>query len=167
MGTINIESMSAEDQAILKQLEEKYSGGEAEVQEMHPEVKKALDDVKKAQDEVAELKKAIEIEKLTGIAKKYEVIGKKSDELAPKLYELKKAGEQHYNDYVALLDEQVTMAENGVFKEIGSNRNGGGNDLKGIVDGIMKAEPTLTREQAICKAFETNPGLDQFTAKNK
>ena len=171
MGVINIESMSAEDQAILKQLEEKYSTvektEEKPVEEMHPEVKKALDEVKKAQDEVAELKKAMEIQAMEVVAKQYEIIGKKADELAPKLYELKKAGEQHYNDYVALLDEQVAMANNGIFKEIGSNRSGGTSDLNGLVNEIMKSDSTLTREQAICKAFESNPNLDQFTGKLK
>ena len=160
MATINIEKMSAEDRATLEALEKKYAGTEAETQpEIHPDVQKAI-------DEVAELRKSLEIKDLANFAKKYEILGKKSDELAEKLYDLKKAGENHYNDYVALLDEQVQMQNSGIFKEIGSNR-AGGTDLDGTVAELMKSEPTLTREQAICKAFEINPNLDPFTGKAK
>lgn len=161
MATIDITKMSPEDKEILDQLAKKY--GEVEeapaAQEVHPDVKKAI-------DEVAELRKSLEIKELEGVAKKYEVIGKKAEELAPKLYELKKAGEQHYNDYVALLDEQVQMADSGIFKEIGSSRSGA-SDLEATVAELMKADCKLTRAQAVVKAFEMNPNLDPFSGKNK
>lgn len=162
---IDITKMSPEDQATLAALEKKYTGTEADTgsdgAEMHPEVKKAL-------DEVAELKKAMEIAELTNIAKKYEVIGKKADELAPKLYELKKAGEQHYNDYVALLDEQVQITNaSGVFKEYGSSRAAGASDLNGIVAELQKADPNMSYAEAVTKAYETHPNLDPFTGKLK
>lgn len=161
MDTIDITKMSPEDQAVLSALIAKYNPAEAPAQEMHPDVKKAL-------DEVADLRKSIEIGEMTAIAKKYEIIGKKADELGAKLYELKKAGEQHYNDYVALLDEQVKMQEStGLFKEYGTSRTGTPTDLDGMVAELRKADPNLTREQAICKAFETNPNLDPFTGKTK
>ena len=162
MATINIEKMSPEDRATLEALEKKYAGSEAEVTE-EPQVQP---DGQKAIDEVAELRKSLELRELEGFAKKYEVIGKKASELAPKLYDLKKAGEQHYNDYVALLDEQVQMAESGIFKEYGSSR-GGGTDLDGTVAEIMKSDPTLSRAQAVVKAYQTNPNLDPFTGKVK
>lgn len=39
-----------------------------------------------------------------------------------KLYDLKKAGGSVYDDYVTLLDENVTMLEkSGIFGEIGKN----------------------------------------------
>ncbi len=162
---IDIAKMSAEDQATLAALEKKYAGTDADTgsggAEMHPEVKKAL-------DEVAELKKAMEMNELTAVAKKYEAIGKKADELAGKLYELKKAGEQHYNDYVALLDEQLQITNaSGIFKEYGSNRASGASDLGGIVAEIQKADPKITYAEAVVKAYETNPNLDQYSGKRK
>lgn len=165
MDTIDITKMSPEDQAALNALIAKYNPehetNPAPAQEMHPDVKKAL-------DEVAELRKSMAIQEMTGIAKKYEIIGKNAEELGTKLYELKKAGEQHYNDYVALLDEQVKMQEStGLFKEYGTSRSGTPTDLDGMVAELRKADPNLTREDAICKAFEMNPNLDPFTGKSK
>lgn len=163
MDTIDITKMSPEDQAALNALIAKYNPEpeNTPAQEMHPDVKKAL-------DEVAELRKSMAIQEMTSIAKKYEIIGKNAEELGTKLYELKKAGEQHYNDFVALLDEQVKMQEStGLFKEYGTSRAGTPTDLDGMVAELCKADPSLTREDAICKAFEMNPNLDPFTGKSK
>lgn len=158
-AVINIGKMSPEDRIALEALTKKYSepagGNEPEI---HPDVRKAL-------DEVAELRKSMELEKLETFAKKYEIIGKKAPELARKLYDLKQAGEQHYNDYVALLDEEVAMANSGIFKECGSSREA--TDLNSTVAEVMKANPGLTREQAVVKAFESNPALDPFTGRVK
>ena len=135
--------------------------------EMHPEVKKALADmeaVRKAQTaEIDELKKSLEMEKLSAVAKKYEVLGKKADELAPKLYDLRKAGGTAYDDYVGLLDEQITLVEkSGVFGEIGTDRSGKletGDELGNKAAEIRKANAGMSTPEAIAKAFEENPEL--------
>jgi hypothetical protein len=136
--------------------------------ELHPEVRKALDDaaaVRKAQDaKIEELTKSLEIEKLTAVAKKYEMVGKKADELAAKLYELKKAGGTHYADTIALLDEQVTLVEkSGLFSEIGTTRSGGvtgtGAELSVKAAEVQKANAGMTSPEAIVKAFEENPEM--------
>ena len=159
MATIDISKMSLEDKITLEALAKKYGdNGENEEPVIHPDVKKAL-------EEVAEMRKSMELEKLEGVAKKYEIIGKKAPELAQKLYDLKQAGEQHYNDYVALLDEQVAMANSGIYKEYGSNRSA--SDLNSTVAEVMKANPGMTREQAVVRAFENNPALDPFTGRVK
>ena len=159
MATIDISKMSPEDKITWEALAKKYSdNGENEEPAIHPDVKKAL-------EEVAETRKSMELEKLEGVAKKYEIIGKKAPELAQKLYDLKQAGEQHYNDYVALLDEQVAMANSGIYKEYGSSRSA--TDLSATVAEVMKANPNMTREQAIVQAFESNPALDPFTGRVK
>lgn len=165
MATIDINKMSPEDKAVLEALEKKYAAEpdtiiQEGLGEMHPDVQKAL-------DEVQELRKSLELKELEGVAKKYEVIGKKAPELAQKLYDLKKAGEQHYNDYVALLDEQVQMSNSGIFKEYGTSRGGGPSDLDATVAELRKADPSLTQAQAIVKAYETNPALDPFTGRVK
>lgn len=160
MESIDITKMSPEDQEALNALIAKYAPQETH-ETVHPEVQKAL-------DEVAELRKSLELKTLEEIAHKYDIIGKSAPDLAEKLYELKKAGEQHYNDYVALLDEQVEMQQNsGIFKEFGTSRTDAPVDLNAAVAAIRKSAPELTREEAIIKAFETNPDLDPFTGRKK
>jgi len=134
------------------------------VPELHPEVKKALaaheESVAKAQAEFAEVKKSLEIEKLTGVAKKYEILGKKSDELAVKLYDLKKAGGTAYDDFVALLDESAVLVEKGgVFGEVGTSRSGDFGELGGKVEEVMKSKDGISHAEAVAKAFEDNPEL--------
>ena len=94
---------------------------------------------------------------------KYEIIGKKPDELAAKLYELKKAGGTVYADYIALLDENVTAVEKGgLFKAIGSD-NSGSSDTIGKISAaageIAKSTNTGVTPESIVKAWENNPEL--------
>ena len=135
---------------------------------LHPDVAKALSDfeaMKKQQTaEIEALKKSLEVERLTALAKKYEVLGKKAPELAEKLYALKKAGGTVYDDYVALLDESVAaVTKGGLFGEIGSSRQGSAGTEQTI--GIKAAELAksaqggMTSTDAIIKAFEENPEL--------
>lgn len=135
---------------------------------LHPEVQKALSEyqelMKRQSAEVEELKKSLEIERLTAVAKKYEVLGKKADELAVKLYELKKAGGTVYGDYVALLDENVTMlTKSGLFNEIGKNTQGsaGVEETLGMKAAELAKSVTggLAGPDAIIKAWEENPEL--------
>ena len=131
---------------------------------LHPEVKKILDENRQLGCEVAELKKSLEINDLATLAAKYEVVGKKAGELAPKLYELKKAGGTAYDDYIGLLDEQVAlMGKIGLFSEIGSNRSGNAASMDGELGAkaadIMKSANGMSEPEAIAKAFEENPEL--------
>lgn len=158
----DIEKMSAEDKEIYDALAKKYSGHtEEETQDLHPEVKKALEEAALTKAELLELKKSLEISKLEAIAKKYEIIGKQPDELAAKLYELQKS--EAYNDYIAMLDEMVSMTENtGIFKEYGSNRAGSGTvdaKMSAAVSEIMKADTSLTYSQAVVKACDNDSEL--------
>ena len=119
---------------------------------------------KRQSAEVEELKKSLEVERLTTVAKKYEVLGKKSDELAVKLYELKKAGGTVYDDYIALLDENVDMlTKSGMFREVGSSRQGsiGTEETLGIKAQELQKSATggMTAPDAIIKAWEENPDL--------
>ena len=176
---IDKSKMTPEEQAILADFEKRYGDGEQAVPdnditdnivqppELHPEVKKALsefEEFKKAKNaEIEELRKSLEMEKLTAVAKKYEIIGKKSDELANKLYELKKAGGTVYDDYVALLDENLnTVEKSGLFSEIGKNTSGFAGAIEKI--GIAAAEVQknangVSNPDAVVKAWEDNPEL--------
>lgn len=135
---------------------------------LHPEVQKVLSEyqelMKRQSAEVEELKKSLEIERLTAVAKKYEVLGKKADELAAKLYDLKKVGGTVYDDYVTLLDENVTMlTKSGLFSEIGKNTQGsaGVEETLGIKAAELAKSATgrLAGPDAIIKAWEENPEL--------
>ncbi len=135
---------------------------------LHPDVAKALTQfeelTKRQNEEMEELRKSLELEKLKTVAKKYEILGKKAPELAEKLYELKKAGGTVYDDYVALLDENVSMLnKSGIFREIGSNMQGsvGTEQTIGIkAQELQKSAVSgMTTPESIIKAWEENPEL--------
>ena len=179
---IDKSKLNAEEQAVLADLEKKYGVEEPETPPappatgdggvekglLHPEVQKAIADIQEINKaliaKVEEQGKSLEMSQLTSVAKKYEIIGKKADELAPKLYELKKAGGTVYDDYVALLNEQATLVEkSGIFAEIGKNTSGGAGVREAI--GIAAADIAkntadgLSTPDSVVKAWEANPEL--------
>lgn len=130
---------------------------------LHPEVKKALDEVEATKAELEEIKKSLEIDSLKLFAKKFEILGKKPDDLAVKLYDMKKSGGTAYDDYVTLLDEQLEMTEkSGIFKEFGSSRSGGNSEEKQLAQKIgelRKSDSSLTYEQAFVRVCDENPEI--------
>jgi hypothetical protein len=167
MAELDMNKLSAEDKATIEAIKKKYGTEKEEEKKeetLNPEVKKALDDAAEARKELDEIKKSMEIANLETIAKKYEILGKDPKELGKKLYELKKAGGTAYDDAIALYDEMVAMTNtSGIFKELGTGRTGADRkDLDATVSEIMKSAPTLTRAEAIVKAYETNPNLSEF-----
>lgn len=126
--------------------------------EMHPEVKKALEDMEA-------LKKSMEMKEMAGIAKKYAPLGKKEDELAQTLYDMKKSSEASYDAYLAVLDQNLDLVnKSGLFEEIGKSSRGvaGGSTLdkiEGIATELQKSDVSLDRHQAIAKAWENHPEL--------
>ncbi|MDO5397182.1 MAG: hypothetical protein Q4G33_04560 [bacterium] len=118
--------------------------------------------------EFAELKKfreEAEDRDLRAIAKKYEVIGKKEDDLVPLFKSLKAAGGSAYNDMISVLDATVEAVEkSNVFKEIGKSGHHGSEvssvaKVKSYATEIMKASPQLTPEQAMAQAWTDHPEL--------
>ena len=94
------------DEPINHDPEDIYKG-------LHPAVAAELKSLRKARDESEE-------REITAIAKKYEVIGKKSEELVPTLKSLKAAGGTAYQDMIGVLDMAVEAVEkSGAFTEIG------------------------------------------------
>jgi hypothetical protein len=142
---------------------ESVPASEAAAPELHPEVRKALAENQKLTAQIEAMQKSLEIKDLTVVAKKYEIIGKKAEELAPKLYDLKKAGGTAYDDFVGLLDEQVTLVEKGgLFAELGtsmSGLSGADAELGATVTELKKNNSGMTTPEAIAKAFEDNPEL--------
>ena len=130
--------------------------------ELPPEVKKAL-------AEVETLKKSAEMKELENVAKKYEILGKKANEEAQTLYNLRKSGEANYNAYIAALDAQVDLVEkSGLFSEIGKSGGRGFSSvaksepeakIESIAKGYMEKDPELNYNDALAKAWEQNPDL--------
>ena len=105
---------------------------------------------------------------MVNLAKKYDILGQKPEELGPQLYELKKSDETMYNTVIATLDSQVALIEKSpLFAEIGKSGHSGGNfnGLHGAeakadakAQEIMKADPNMSYTEAIAKAWE-DPAL--------
>lgn len=118
--------------------------------------------------EMAELKKfkeAAEERELTDIAKRYEIIGKKPEELVPLLKSMKAAGGTAYNDMIAVLDQTLdTVKKSGVFSEIGKSGNGSNENsaeikISAIAKKFVEENPTMSYQAAVAKAWEENPDL--------
>ena len=127
--------------------------------DMAPELKAAL-------SELADLKKSFEMKEMVEVAKKYAPLGKNENELAQTLFDMKKSNEANYNAYIAILDESLGIVEkSGIFAEIGKSAGGNATPagavgkIEAAASEIMKSDSSLTREQAIAKAWEDNPDL--------
>lgn len=127
---------------------------------LHPAVRAELERLRKQAD-------AAEERELQEVAKKYEIIGKKADELVPLLKSLKAAGGDAYAQMITVLDASVAAVEkSGIFTEIGKS---GGASVSGAdsawtqiekhAEAIQKAAPTMTWAEAVDKACEQHPDL--------
>ena len=140
-----------------------------ETEELPPALKKALAEVENLKKSYEEKNAALEMKELEAVAKKYEVLGKKADEEAKILYDLKKSGEANYNAYIAALDAQVDLTKNsGLFTEIGKSGNYNytpvsksepETKIEAIAKSLMEKDATLNYTMAIAKAWEQNPDL--------
>lgn len=160
---MDINKMNEDDKAVYEALKKKYETEEPKQQTLHPEVKKALKEAETAKQELQELKKSLELKEFENIAKQYEVIGKNTEELAAKLYDLKKSNEQAYSDYIAMLDEMVEMTQaSGIFKEYGSSRAGAGSKKQQAeqrIQELMKSDTSLSYEAAFTRVCEESAEL--------
>ena len=127
---------------------------------LHPLVAEELKSLRKRADEE-------DAKALTEVAKKYEIIGKKPEELVPVLKALKAAGGTAYDDMIGVLDASVeAVNKSGVFSEIGKSGSYGYGEetaawakIEKKADEIQAANPELGRHQAIDMACMQNPGL--------
>ena len=133
-------------------------GGEDIYKGMHPAVRAELENLKK-------FREATEERELEDVAKKYEIIGKKKEELVPVLKSLKAAGGTAYTDMIAVLDGAVAAVEkSGAFTEIGKSGGAGTTDgaawLKEETQAaeIMKSK-NVTKAQALDEVFQNDPEL--------
>ena len=133
-------------------------GGEDIYKGMHPAVRAELENLKK-------FREATEERELEDVAKKYEIIGKKKEELVPVLKSLKAAGGTAYTDMIAVLDGAVAAVEkSGAFAEIGKSGGAGTTDGAAWTKAetqaaeIMKSK-NVTKAQALDEVFRNDPEL--------
>lgn len=127
---------------------------------LHPAVAAELQMLRKRAD-------AAEERELLEVAKKYEIIGKKPEELVQTFKSLKAAGGTAYDDMIGVLDSAVAMTEkSGVFSEIGKRGNGTGNNgadawakIEKCAADIRKTAPELSQAEAIDRACMQRPEL--------
>lgn len=126
---------------------------------LHPAVAAELIALRKQADAAQE-------RELYNIAKKYEIIGKKPEELVPTLKSLKAAGGTAYDDMIGVLDGAVAAVEkSGLFGEVGKRGVGatGGTDawsqIEKKAEEIRKSNATLSYAESIDAACVQNPDL--------
>ncbi|HIS61475.1 MAG TPA: hypothetical protein IAC14_04385 [Candidatus Scybalomonas excrementigallinarum] len=127
---------------------------------VHPAVKAELESLRKFREEQEE-------KELTEVAKKYELLGKKPEELVPVLKSLKAAGGTAYNDMLSVLDTNLdTIQKSGVFGEVGHTGgavNSGESEavakMRTKVEEIRKNNPGMTEAQAMDQVFMSDPEL--------
>ena len=125
---------------------------------LNPAVKAEIEKLKKRADEADE-------KELAEVAKKYEIIGKKPEELVKTFKSLRAAGNGAYEEMISALDASVALVEkSGVFSEIGKN---GGNTnatetkIEKYAQELMTKDPNLNRYQALDKAYQLHPELQE------
>ena len=132
---------------------------------LHPAVAAELEELKK-------FREAAEEKELAEAAKRYEIIGKKKEELVPLFKSLKAAGGTAYDDMVAVLDQALeTVEKSGVFSEIGKSGHGGVADGGAWAEAdakaveLMKSKTGLSKAQALDEVFVSDPGLAERCEK--
>lgn len=117
---------------------------------IHPAVAAEMKELRKRADEA-------EDRELVEVAKKYEIIGKKPEELVPLFKSLKAAGGSAYDDVIDILDAAK------IFSEIGKDKDGRKSEAWAKIEKhakeIHEAAPTLTWYEAVEKACAMYPTL--------
>lgn len=141
-----------EKNACVKKSEEKKSDETADLTTALAQVVKNLQgQVEKAAD-----KEFVEL------AKKYEILGLKAEELAPMLKQAKRTDPTLYETAVAVMDGAVAAIEP-MFSEVGKRGAGFVGDAQTQVEKmaseIRKKNPDISYHQSIDKVFQENPEL--------
>lgn len=128
-------------------------------------------------DAIAKSEKFIEEQQkkeMVDLAKKYDVLGLKPEELGPKLYEMKKSNEAMYDTVISTLDSQVALVEKSpLFAEIGKSGAGGSNNglsgaeakVEAKAQELMKSDATMDYDTAIAKAWEDPALMAEYDAE--
>ena len=105
---------------------------------------------------------------LEEVAKKYELLGTKAEELVPVLKSMKATSDEAYNNFIASMDNNLAVIQkSGLFEEIGKSGGAhtGNDDTEGAakmnakVAEIKKSMPNLTDAQAQDIVMQNDPEL--------
>lgn len=171
--------MTPAERAFFEDIEKRCAATDAEETAVAPAVqaadvpvqKSAADVLKEVTPEFSAMLESVQkrLEKqedaeIMQIAKRYELLGKKPEELAPILKSTKATSEEVYHQIVTALDAALDIAKrSGLFDEIGSNGNGGATDAAAQIEKraaeIRKAHPEVNEYQARDMAFQEHPEL--------
>lgn len=151
--------------------------GEDQIQEaVNKAMSNAMEDVtKNFSDMMAKImepiqKRAEEAEQksLEEVAKKYELLGTKAEDLVPVLKSMKETSDEAYNNFIASMDNNLAVIQkSGLFEEIGKSGGAhtGNNDTEGAAKmnaklaEIKKSMPNLTDAQAQDIVMQNDPEL--------
>lgn len=137
---------------------EEAPAGEDIYKGLHPAVKAEMESLRKFREDA-------ENRELQEVAKKYEIIGKKPEELTPVLKSLKAAGGTAYDDMIAVLDSAVaTVEKSGAFQEVGKSGHGSVENsawakAEAKATEIMKSKPGISRAEALDEVLMSDPVL--------
>ena len=182
----NVDAMTQEERAQFEDLQKRYCVNEQPSPtpaqpETHDEgdagdIYKGLNPAVKAEIEtLRKFREDAENREMMEVAKRYTIIGKKPEELAPVLKSLKAAGGTAYADMIAVLDSAVqTVEKSGVFGEIGKRGTGDVTDaddawakIEVAAQEIAKSNSGITFAQAIDKACVDHPDLLEAYEKSR
>ena len=157
--------------------------GEDQIQEaVNKAMSNAMEDVTKRftsmMDKIMEpiQKRAEEAEQksLEEVAKKYELLGTKAEDLVPVLKSMKETSDEAYNNFIASMDNNLAVIQkSGLFEEIGKSGGAhtGNDDTEGVakmnakVTEIKKSMPNLTDAQAQDIVMQNDPELRKLFDK--
>lgn len=165
--------------ASKESTEKRFNSGavEDQIQEaVNKAMSNAMEDVtKNFSDMMAKImepiqKRAEEAEQksLEEVAKKYELLGTKAEDLVPVLKSMKATSDEAYNNFIASMDNNLAVIQkSGLFEEIGKSGGAhtGNDDTEGVakmnakVAEIKKSMPNLTDAQAQDIVMQNDPEL--------
>lgn len=140
---------AADKAAVEKAAKEKAEADSAEVAALFERLNKRLDE---------HIEKAEQAEMLK-VASKYEILGENATELATVLKKAK--GSELYEKIIGNLDRELAIVEkSGLYDEIGKAGVGSqAVSIKKIAKKIQEGNPALTWAQALDKAYQAHPEL--------
>ena len=153
----NTKKADPEEDEVIEEGEKKTKKSRSAEQDPSAEgvelLKGVISDLK---NEIASLKDTALTNELMTVAKKYELLGKKPEEIVDSLKKAKQAGV--YDELIDAYDSALAAQEaSGIFGEIGKSRSGaqGSDGAEAIakanvkVAELMKSNPNLTEAQAL------------------
>ena len=162
----DMDKMTPDERQQLEELHKRY-GVEENKKDEPKDIYKGVDPAVLAEiEELRKFKQNIEEKQVLEVAKKYEILGKKSDELAGVLKSLKAVGGTAYDDMVSMLDSAVQAVEQSkVFSEIGKRGDVGTENpwakIEAAAAEVCKSNKGMSLADAIDKVCIEHPELVQ------